>query len=681
MRRLMLTAGVVLLAGISALAQNASSASTKPAASVSSFDLTAIDKAVDPCNDFYHYACGSWLKNNPIPPDQSSWGRFNELHERNQTILRGILDKHSADTPGRSAINQKIGDYYYSCMDESGIEAKGVAPVKPAMDSINAMSDKKQLAGVLGGLHHGGVKAFFDFGAEPDFKDSKVDIATADQGGLGLPDKDYYFKTDPKSVELREKYEKHVAKMFELYGESPAKAAADAKTVMKVETDLAKSSLDRTDQRDPTKVYHKLTTAQLQELSPAFAWNQYFTTIQTPSFDSLNVAVPDFVKAMNQVVANNDLDTVKTYLRWQTLHASAPMLPKAYVDENFDFYGKTLRGAKELRPRWKRCVQFTDGDLGEALGQAYVAETFPPEAKAHTLQMVHELEAALKTDIGELSWMTPETKKQALEKLSRIDNKIGYPNQWRDYSSLNIVRGDAMGNSMRSNQFEFNRQLAKIGKPVDRNEWGMTPPTVNAYYNPLENNINFPAGILQPPFYDYKADDATNFGGIGVVIGHELTHGFDDEGSQFDADGNLRDWWTAKDKEQFTKLEDCFVKEYDGFVVVDDVHIKGKLTLGENTADNGGLRISHMALLDVLASNSEKTVDGFTPDQRFFLGYAQIWCENMTPQAARLQALSNEHSDPMYRVNGVVSNSSDFAKAFGCKPKAPMVRNPACRVW
>ncbi len=681
MRRLILMAGVVVLAGISALAQNASSASTKPAASVSSFDLTAIDKSVAPCDDFYHYACGTWLKNNPIPPDQSSWGRFNELHERNQTILRGILDKQSADNPSRSAVNQKIGDYYYSCMDEAGIEAKGIAPIKPAMDSINAMTDKPQLAVVLGGLHHAGVKAFFDFGAEPDFKDSKVDIATADQGGLSLPDKVYYFKTDPKSVELREKLEKHIAKMFELYGESPAKAAADAKTVMKVETDLAGSSLDRTEQRDPTKIYHKMSVADLQKVSPAFAWNQYFTTIQSPNFDNLNVAVPDFVKEMNQIVTNSDLETVKTYLRWQTLHAAAPTLPKAFVEENFDFYGKTLRGAKELRPRWKRCVQYTDNDLGEALGQAYVDETFPPEAKAHTLQMVHELEAALKTDISDLSWMTPDTKKQALEKLSRIDNKIGYPNQWRDYSSLNIVRGDAMGNSMRANQFEFNRQLKKIGQPVDHNEWDMTPPTVNADYNPLENNINFPAGILQPPFYDYKADDATNFGGIGVVIGHELTHGFDDEGSQFDADGNLRDWWTPQDKEQFNKLEDCFVKEYDGFVVVDDVHIKGKLTLGENTADNGGLRISHMALLDVLAANPEKTIEGFTPDQRFYLGFAQVWCSNQTPETLRLQALSNEHSAPQYRVNGVVSNSPDFAKAFGCKPNAPMVRNPACRVW
>ena len=681
MRHFILMAGIVLLAGASALAQNAASSSPKPSASVSSFDLTAIDKSVNPCDDFYHYACGTWLKNNPIPPDQSRWGRFSELHERNQTILRSILDKQSADNAGRSAVDQKIGDYYYSCMDEAAIEAKGTAPLKSAMDSISALKDKTEIPSIIGGLHRAGVNTFFSFYAQPDFKDSKVDIATADQGGLSLPDRDYYFKTDAKSVELREKFEKHVAKSFELYGESPEKAAADAKAVMKVETDLAKVSLDPTEQRDPEKNYHKMDVSELQKITPAFAWTQYFTTIQSPSFASLNVAVPEFMKGMNQVVTSNDLDTVKTYLRWQTLRATSSLLPKAFVEENFDFYGKTLRGAKELRPRWKRCVQFTDSDLGEALGQAYVAEAFPPEAKARALKMVHELEAALKTDITELSWMSPETKKQALEKLSRIDNKIGYPNKWRDYSALNVVRGDAMGNSLRANQFEFNRQLNKIGKPVDRNEWGMTPPTVNAYYNPLENNVNFPAGILQPPFYDQKADDAVNFGSIGVVIGHELTHGFDDQGSQFDADGNLRNWWTANDKEQFDKLEQCFVDEYDSFVVVDDVHIKGKLTLGENTADNGGLRISHMALLDVLGTTPLKEVDGYTPEQRFFLGYGQIWCENETPQSLRLQALSNPHSDAKYRVNGVVSNSSDFAKAFGCKPGSPMVRKPACRVW
>jgi putative endopeptidase len=680
MRRYLLTAGVVLLAANFVVAQNAANSSAKPA-DIRSFDLTAIDKSVDPCNDFYHYACGTWLKNNPIPPDQSSWGRFNELHERNLMVLRSILDKQSADNSSRSPVNQKIGDYYYSCMDEAAIEAKGTAPVKPYIDKIDAMKNKSEIPTVLGGLHRAGANAFFGFSSEPDFKDSKIDIASADQGGLSLPDRDYYFKTDAKSVETREKLEKHIAKTLELYGEPAAKAAADAKIVMKVETDLAKVSLDRTQQRDPTNIYHKMSVTDLQKLSPAFSWNQYFTTVESPKFDSLNVSEPDFVKGMNQLIADNDLETIKTYLRWQTLHGASPMLPKAFVEEDFDFYGKTLRGAKELRPRWKRCVQYTDNDLGEALGQAYVAETFPPEAKAHTLQMVHELEAALKTDITELSWMSPDTKKQALEKLSRIDNKIGYPDKWRDYSSLNIVRGDAMGNSARANQFEFNRQLSKIGKPVDRTEWGMTPPTVNAYYNPLENNVNFPAGILQPPFYDYKADDATNFGSIGVVIGHELTHGFDDEGSQFDADGNLRNWWTPQDKEQFDKLEQCFVNEYDGFVPVDDVHIKGKLTLGENTADNGGLRISHMALLDVLAATPEGTVEGFTPDQRFFLGYAQIWCANQTPETLRLQALTNEHSAPQYRVNGVVSNSPDFAKAFGCKEGSPMIRKPVCRVW
>ena len=680
MRRLLYTTGVVLLAVSSTLAQNSGASSAKPA-QISSFDLTAIDKSVDPCQDFYHFACGTWLKNNPIPPDQSSWGRFNELHERNQTILRDILEKQSVDNPGRDPVNQKIGDYYHSCMDEAAIEAKGTAPIKPYIDQINSMKDKSELPTVLGGLHRAGANAFFGFSSQPDFKDSKVNIASADQGGMSLPDRDYYFKTDAKSVELREKLEQHIAKTFELYGEPPAKARVDAKTVMQIETALAKNSLDRTEQRDPEKIYHKMSVADLQKLSPAFAWNEYFTSIQPPTFDSLNVGEPDFVKGLNTIIASNNLDDIKTYLRWQTLRAASPMLPKAFVEEDFNFYGKTLRGAKELRPRWKRCVQYTDNDLGEALGQAYVAVAFPPEAKARTLQMVHELEAALQQDITELSWMTPETKKQALEKLSRIDNKIGYPNTWRDYGSLNIVRGDAMGNSMRANQFEFNRQLKKIGTAVDRNEWGMTPPTVNAYYNPLENNVNFPAGILQPPFYDQKADDAVNFGGIGMVIGHELTHGFDDEGSQFDPDGNLKNWWTPKDKEQFDALEQCFVNEYDSFVVVDDVHEKGKLTLGENTADNGGIRIAHLALLDVMGTTPLKEVDGFSPEQRFFISYAQIWCQNQTPEAARLQALTNEHSAPQFRVNGVLSNSADFAKAFACRPDSPMVRKPACRVW
>ena len=645
------------------------------------FDLGAIDRSADPCVDFYQYACGSWMKNNPIPPDQAEWGRFDELQERNQMILRNILEKASVDNPNRSSNEQKIGDFYYSCMDEPAIEAKGSAPLKPMMERIDAVNDKSQLPVLIGQLHSSGVDALFAFGSEPDAKDSMMEIAGTDQGGLGLPDRDYYLKADAKSVEMRNAYVQHVTNMFKLLGESPDKAAADAKTVLNLETELAKASMDRVERRDPNKVYHKMTTAQLQALSPAFTWKEYFATVGGPSFDSLDVSVPDFVKGMNQLVANSNLGDIKTYLRWQTVHHAGPLLPKAFVDENFAFYGKTLTGAKEIRPRWKRCVSFTNSDLGEALGEAYVAQQFPPESKAATLKMVHELEAALKDDITQLSWMTPETKKQALDKLAHIENKIGYPDKWRDYSTLKIIRGDALGNGLRANEFEFKRDLNKIGKPVDRMEWGMTPPTVNAYYNPQENNINFPAGILQPPFYDPKVDDAVNFGAIGAVIGHELTHGFDDSGSDFDAQGNLRNWWTPKDREQFDKLEQCFVNEYDGFVAVDDVHLKGKLTLGENTADNGGLRIADMALLDVLGSAPQKPIDGFMPEQRLFIGWGQIWCENQRPENARLMAGLDQHSPGKFRVNGVVGNMPEFQKAFGCKANAPMVRNPACRVW
>jgi len=668
---------------VAAAAQNMSAASTSPSElkTVPSFDMNAMDKSADPCVDFYQYACGNWLKNNPIPADQAEWGRFDELHERNQFILRNILTTASADNPGRSSNDQKIGDYYYSCMDEAGIEAKGTAPLKPYLDGIDGLRDKSQLPALIAQLQNNGVRALFEFGSEPDAKNSTMEIAGVDQGGLGLPDRDYYLKTDEKSVDLRKEYEQHIANMFKLTGEPPAKAAADAKTVLSLETELAKASMDRIERRDPNKVYHKMTTAELQALSPAFTWKEYFIAVGGPSFDSLDVSVPDFVKGMNQVVANSRLDDIKTYLRWQTVHRAAPLMPKAFVDENFAFYGKTLTGAKEIRPRWKRCVQNTDADLGEALGQAYVAQQFPPESKAATLKMVHELEAALKSDITQLPWMTEETRKQALDKLAHIQNKIGYPDKWRDYSTLKVVRGDALGNKVRANEFEFQRQLNKIGKPVDRSEWGMTPSTVNAYYNPQENNINFPAGILQPPFYDPKVDNAVNFGAIGAVIGHELTHGFDDQGSQFDAEGNLRDWWTPKDREQFDKLEACFVNEYDGFVAVDDLHLRGKLTLGENTADNGGLRIAHMALLDVLGAGPQKPIDGFSPEQRMFVGWGQIWCESERPEFARLMVTVNPHSPGKFRVNGVVSNMPEFQKAFACKDDAPMVRNPRCRVW
>ncbi len=682
MRRFPLFLCLLTMAALSVQAQTAGgSPSPSQAKPMVSFDVNAMDKSVDPCNDFYQFACGNWIKNNPIPADQPAWGRFDELHDHNQLVLRGILDKQSADNPNRSSTNQKIGDYYYSCMDESGINAKGAASLKPVIDRIDAIKDKSELPSLVGYLHGNGVNAMFAFGSEPDAKDSMMEIAGTDQGGLGLPDRDYYLKTDEKSVALRQAYVGHITNMFVLMGESPGKAAADAKVVLALETELAKAAMDRVERRDPNKVYHKMTTAQLQDLSPAFMWKDYFAAVQGPSFTSLDVSVPDFVKGMNQLVASTNLDDLKTYLRWHAVHSSAPYLPTDFVNENFSFFGKTLTGSKEIRPRWKRCVQSTDRDLGEALGQAYVAEEFPPASKAATLTMVHELEAALKSDISELSWMTADTKKQALDKLAHIENKIGYPDKWRDYSTLNIVRGDALGNSLRAHAFEFKRDLNKIGKPVDRSEWGMSPPTVNAYYNPQMNNINFPAGILQPPFYDPKIDNAVNFGGIGAVIGHELTHGFDDSGSQFDAQGNLRNWWTEKDRQQFDQQESCFVNEYDSFVAVDDVHVRGKLTLGENTADNGGLRIAHMALLDVLTNTQEKSNDGYTPDQRFFVGWAQVWCESERPEFARMMAQVNEHSPGKYRVNGVVGNMPEFQKAYGCKADAPMMRKPECRVW
>jgi predicted metalloendopeptidase len=521
----------------------------------------------------------------------------------------------------------------------------------------------------------------FHFSSDQDFKDATQVIAEADQGGLGLPERDYYFRDDAKSAELRKAYVAHVQKMFELVGEAPAQAASHANTVMQIETALAKASMDVVMRREPANVYHKMSVEDLTKLAPAFAWNRYLKAIDVPPVQSLNVTVPDFFKGMQGLIEAEPLESWKTYLRWHVMHSAAHMLPQSFVDENFAFYGKTLTGAKELRPRWKRCVQYTDGDLGEALGQSYVDLTFGTEGKEGTLKMVQALEIALRQDIEQLPWMTDATKKQALIKLEKIANKIGYPDKWRDYSKLEIVRGDALGNSTRANIFEFNRQLAKIGKPVDRQEWDMTPPTVNAYYNPQLNDINFPAGILQPPFFDKRLDDALNFGGIGAVIGHELTHGFDDQGRQFDPAGNLRDWWTPQDAKSFEQRADCFVKEYDGFTAIDDVHLNGKLTLGENTADNGGVRIALMALENELRGNPAKPMDGFTPAQRLFLGYGQIWCENDTDEIVRLQAQTDPHSISRYRVNGVLTNMPEFQKAFGCKTGQPMVSQNACRVW
>ncbi|HVZ61033.1 MAG TPA: M13 family metallopeptidase [Terriglobales bacterium] len=662
---------------LAALAKSAPAASSEAG---KSFDLSAIDRSADPCNDFYQFACGQWMKNNPIPSDQARWGRFNELVERNRLILRQILEEAAAN-PRRSAVYQKIGDYYGSCMDEDAIEKKGLAALKPRLDKIAAIKSRDEVPMVLAALHREGAHALFDMGADQDFKDATQIIAIVDQGGLGMPDRDYYLKEDARSVALRQGYLKHVQSVFGLMGEAPQQASADADAVMKIETALARDSMDRVKRREPQNVYHKMSAQELGQLTPAFAWSRYFVETGVPAVSSLNVTVPEFFRGMNQLLQTTELESLKSYLRWQTVHAAVAMLPKAFVDQDFAFYGKQLTGQQEIQARWKRCVRYTDGDLGEALGQSYVELTFGSEGKERMLTMVSALEKALQSDIGQLDWMTEATKKEALVKLHAMAGKIGYPNQWRDYSKLEIVRGDALGNSLRANAFEFQRQLNKIGKPVDRQEWLMSPPTVNAYYNAQMNDINFPAGILQPPFFSRDADDAVNYGGIGAVIGHEMTHGFDDEGSQFDEKGNLRNWWNEKDAREFKERTQCIAKEYAGFQPVPGVNLNGQLTLGENTADNGGVRIALMALLETLQGKDPVAVDGFTPEQRLFLGFGQIWCENQTEQSLRLRTQTDPHSPGRFRANGVVRNMPEFQKAFNCKPGSAMAPDQRCRVW
>jgi endothelin-converting enzyme/putative endopeptidase len=648
-------------------------------------DVNAMDKSADPCQNFYQYACGGWMKANPIPSDESRWSRFNELYKRNQTILREILED-SAKNQGRSATDQKIGAFYQSCIDEDHIEQLGTKPLEPEMDRISKVNDPASLLDEIARLQERQVNVFFRFSPSPDLKDARMMIADLDQGGLGLPEKDYYFRTDPKSVELRKKYVETIAKTFALDGVPDDTAIRKADAVMAIETELARASLDVTTRRDPQKLFHQMPASDLAKLSPSFDFAAFFQRVNTPALSKINVRVPEFIKEFSALVNKRPMSELRDYLAWHYLHASSTLLTKAFVDQNFAFYGRALLGQKEMKPRWRRCVAAADDELGEALGQKYVEKTFGEEGKARTLEMVHEIEQQMAKDLEAISWMSPETKKQALIKLHAVANKIGYPDKWRDYSSLQVIAGDYFGNTWRANEFEYRRLLNKIGKPVDRSEWEMTPPTVNAYYEPTQNNINFPAGILQPPFYSNQAHDAVNYGSLGPVVGHELTHAFDDEGRQFDADGNLKDWWQKGDEERFNTLTQCTVNEYGSFSPVTGVELNGKLTLGENTADNGGVRLAYMALMDNLAKKSipvSQKTEGFTQAQQFFIGYAQDWCENATPETARFLSQVDPHSPGKFRTNGVVKNMPEFSQAFGCKEGAALyvAQGKGCRTW
>lgn len=652
---------------------------------LSGLDKRLIDPSVDPCVNFFQYACGNFGKFYPIPADRSGFGTGNIVFDYTQQALHSMLENVAAPTAQHTPNEQKIGDYYASCMNEDAIDATGLKPLQPELDRIAALNDKKQLTDLLAHFQMINVGAFLSYGETQDFKDAQKQIAVVDQGGLGLPERDYYFRTGDVAEKTRTEYVAHIASMLKLLGEPADKAAADAGKIMVLETALAKVSMDVTSQRDPNNVYHPMPVAKLAELTPAVDWPHFFAQTGLTGVDSLNVANPDFFKGLQVVFADTDLDTIKTYLNWQLIN-SVPSyaLPKAMDDEAFDFFSHKLRGQPQQQVRWKRCVNATDGALGDALGQVYVASQFPASSKTFTLQMVHDIEDAMNAEIDAQAWMSAETRQKAKAKLHLVANKIGYPDQWRDYTALKVVRGDAIGNAWRAAEFENKRLLAKIGKPLNRGEWGMSPSTVNAYYNPLMNDINFPAGILQAPLYDPHATDAENYAHIGSIVGHELTHGFDDQGSQFDGNGNLSNWWTPDDQKKFGEMTDCEVKEYGNFTAVDDVKVNGKLTLGENTADNGGLRLAYVAFMESAKRKSldlNAKQDGFTPMQQFFVAYGQNWCGSLRPQQMRLQVQTDPHSPREFRTNGVLQNMPEFGNAFNCKAGQPMMPADSCHVW
>jgi putative endopeptidase len=672
----------------SALLVSALSLAQSPAAPVlpysPSLDVTSMDKTVDPCVDFYTYSCGGWQKRNPIPPDQTSWSVYGKLYQDNLIFLRGILEEAAVAKGSRNQVTQEIGNFYGACMNETVVNQRGLAAIQPQLDTITALNSVRNLAPLIAELPLPfGETLLFGAGSTQDPDNSELQIADLSQGGLGLPDRDYYTNDDAKSKEIREKYAQHVQKVFALLGDKPDVAARNAQTVMRMETALATASWTRVERRNPYNLKDKIDMAGLEQLAPSFDWPSYYRTAVYPHFEIVNVESPKFFKQVDVLLKDEPLDNWKAYLRFHLSNAYSPFLSQPFVEENFSFYLAYLRGAKEQQPRWRRCVQYTDYNLPEALGQAYVARVFSPELKAQALDMVDRIEAAMRQRIEQLDWMSPETKKQALAKLDGIRNKIGYPNKWRDYSSIKLTQDDFAGDIERAGAFELHRQIDKVGQPVDHGEWAMSAATVDAYFDPQMNDINFPAGVLQPPLYDPRMDDAPNYGNTGGTIGHELTHGFDDQGSQFDAKGNLKNWWTKEDREKFDARTKCVDDQYSSYIAADDVHVNGKLTLGENVADLGGEILAFLAWQSKTQGMNLQPIDGLTPEQRFFVGFAQWDCANERPDDLRMRAITDPHSPAKFRINGVAVNMPEFGKAFSCKPGQPMVRpaDQVCRVW
>ncbi len=643
-----------------------------------------MDRSANPCVDFYAYSCGGWQKNNPIPADQEGWSVYGKLQVDTLRFLWGILEDAAKPEPTRDAVTREVGDFFAACMDEARVEKLGERPLTPDLEAISALRDLTGLSRWLGAQHRiDSGRLFFGISSEQDASDATRVIAVVAAGGLGLPDRDYYLKMDARSKAIRERYLRHVARMLELSGQAPGEAADDAKTILGLETELAKASLTRVERRDPYKVFHKMSIAKLKALAPAIDWDGYLSALGAENLSELNVSQPKFFSALSALLQHRTFADWKAYARWHVVSSRAELLSSAFVNEDFDFYRKYLRGVEALPPRWKRCVVGVDGYLGEALGQLYVQRAFSAEVKAQASKMVVAIQKEMELDLQTLPWMSESTRVKALEKLHAMANKVGYPDKWRDYSSIVITREDFYGDVVRASSFETKRVLGKIGKPVDRNEWDMTPVTVNAYYNPQLNDMNFPAAVLQPPLYDVKLDDAPNYGNTGGTIGHELTHGFDDEGRQFDAHGNLKDWWTKKDEKEFLSRARCVSDEYSSYVVVDDVHINGKLTLGEDVADLGGTLLAYRAWKRATVGSGLQPRDGLTPEQRFFVGYAQWVCSNQRPEDQRLRAITDEHSPPIWRVNGVMVNIPEFAAAFACKPGQPMAKpsDKVCKIW